>query len=65
MCYPAECAILCMRIIRVFSSWFDSNVEVRVKDLNLELAMSTVIGLVDLAEDEIIGKPLPAEVNYA
>lgn len=33
-----------------------------MKDLTLDLSMSTVIGLNDLAEDEIISKPLPMEV---
>jgi len=39
-------------------------VDVRVSDLNLQLSMSTVIGLGDLAEDEIIPKPLPMKVVY-
>lgn len=43
--------------------WFKTAVEIRVKDLSLDMAMSTVIGLADLAEDEIIGKPLPIEVS--
>lgn len=37
----------------------------RVKDVNLDLSMSTVIGLGDLAEDEIITNPLPVTVNSA
>lgn len=37
--------------------------EVRVKDLMLDLSMSTVVGIGDLAEDEIISKPLPLEVH--
>lgn len=36
--------------------------DIRVKDLSLDMSMSTVIGLSDLAEDEIISKPLPMEV---
>lgn len=43
-------------------SWFSHKVDVRVKDLTLDLSMSTIIGLADLAEDEIISKPLPMEV---
>ncbi|XP_037024390.1 UHRF1-binding protein 1-like isoform X3 [Bradysia coprophila] len=42
--------------------WFSHNVEVRVKDLTLDLSMSTVVGIGDLAEDEIISKPLPLEI---
>lgn len=42
--------------------WFSHNVEVRVKDLTLDLSMSTVVGMGDLAEDEIISQPLPLEV---
>lgn len=43
-------------------SWFNHKLDVRCKDLNLALSMSTVIGLSDLAEDEIISKPLPMEI---
>lgn len=43
-------------------SWFTRNLDVRVKDLSLDLSMSTVIGLSDLSEDEIIAKPLPMEI---
>lgn len=39
-------------------SWFSHNADVQVKGLNIQLAMSTIIGLGDLAEDEIIAKPL-------
>lgn len=48
--------------IYISNRWFSHNVEVRVKDLTLDLSMSTVIGIGDLAEDEIISKPLPLEV---
>ncbi|XP_032595090.1 UHRF1-binding protein 1 isoform X3 [Drosophila grimshawi] len=44
-------------------SWFTHNAEIRVKDINLDLSMSTVIGLGDLAEDEIISPPLPVTIN--
>lgn len=36
-----------------------------VRDLYLTLNMSTVIGLADLAEDEIIPIPLPMKVRYS
>lgn len=45
------------------TSWFSNNVEVRVKGLTLDLSMSTIIGLGDLAEDEVISKPMPIEVK--
>lgn len=35
---------------------------IHVSDLNLDLSMSTVTGLADLAEDEIILIPIPMEV---
>ncbi|XP_068141521.1 bridge-like lipid transfer protein family member 3B isoform X2 [Drosophila tropicalis] len=44
-------------------SWFNHHAEIRVKDINLDLSMSTVIGLGDLAEDEIISPPLPVTIN--
>lgn len=43
-------------------SWFNHKLEVHCKDLALALSMSTVTGLSDLAEDEIISKPLPMEI---
>lgn len=43
-------------------SWFNHKLDVRCNDLSLALSMSTVIGLSDLSEDEIISKPLPMEV---
>ncbi|KAJ6647453.1 UHRF1-binding protein 1-like [Pseudolycoriella hygida] len=42
--------------------WFSHNVEIRIKDLTLDLSMSTVVGIGDLVEDEIIAKPLPLEI---
>lgn len=44
------------------SSWFNHKLEVRCTDLSMTLSMSTVIGLSDLSEDEIISKPLPMEI---
>lgn len=43
-------------------SWYNHKLEVHCKDLALALSMSTVTGLSDLAEDEIIAKPLPMEI---
>lgn len=42
---------------------FENKVVVRVSDIPLSLAMSSVTGLTDLFEDEIIPKPLPMEVH--
>ncbi|KAH8263538.1 hypothetical protein KR044_010264, partial [Drosophila immigrans] len=44
-------------------SWFTHHAEIRVKDISLDLSMSTVIGLGDLAEDEIISPPMPVTIN--
>lgn len=46
----------------LLDSWFSHKVDIIVRDLRLSLCMSTVIGLADLAEDEIIARPLPMEV---
>lgn len=43
-------------------SWFDDLLEVHVTDLPVRLTMSTVTGLTDMMEDEIIPVPLPMEV---
>jgi len=43
-------------------SWFTHHAEIHVKDISLDLSMSTVIGLGDLAEDEIITAPMPVTV---
>lgn len=42
---------------------FKESLVIHVNDLNLDLSMSTVTGLADLAEDEIIAPPIPLEVN--
>lgn len=42
---------------------FKNILNLQVTDLNLELTMSTVIGLADLAEDEIIAPAIPMEVK--
>lgn len=42
---------------------FKDLLTVEVRDLALSLNMSTVIGLADLAEDEIIPLPLPMRVS--
>lgn len=41
---------------------FKDLLNIQVRDINLELTMSTVTGLADLAEDEIIAPPIPLEV---
>uniref|UniRef100_A0A1Q3F3C1 Uncharacterized protein n=1 Tax=Culex tarsalis TaxID=7177 RepID=A0A1Q3F3C1_CULTA len=43
-------------------SWFKRRLNVEVKNINLQLSMSTVVGLGDLAEDEVIPTPIPMEV---
>lgn len=42
---------------------FKDMLTIEVRDLALNLNMSTVIGLADLAEDEIIPIPLPMRVS--
>lgn len=37
--------------------------EIKVNDLSLDLSMSTVTGLADLVEDEVIPQPLPMQVS--
>ncbi|XP_043268359.1 UHRF1-binding protein 1 isoform X2 [Venturia canescens] len=41
---------------------FEDTLEIRVADVPLVLSMSSVTGLADLAEDEIIPKPIPMEL---
>ena len=41
---------------------FEDFVDVQVNDLNLELSMSTVTGLADLVEDEVVPVPIPMQV---
>lgn len=36
--------------------------DIKVSDVNLSLTMSTVIGLGDLTEDEVVPRPLPVEI---
>jgi hypothetical protein len=38
-------------------------VEIKVNDLSLDLNMSTVTGLADLVEDEVIPQPHPMQVS--
>jgi hypothetical protein len=46
------------------TSFMDRNLNVRVTDFKLpSVHMSTLIGLVDLAEDEIVTEPLPMTVE--
>lgn len=46
-----------------FASLFLDLVNITVKDLSLNLNMSTVTGLADLIEDEVIPVPFPVKVN--
>lgn len=43
---------------------FKDMLTIEVRDLALNLNMSTVIGLADFAEDEIIPLPLPLRVSF-
>jgi hypothetical protein len=47
-----------------FKEWCKDNVEIKVNDLSLDLNMSTVTGLADLVEDEVIPEPLPMRVSF-
>jgi hypothetical protein len=42
--------------------WFEEDVKMRIKNVSLDLNASTVVGLADLAEDEVLGTVLPAEI---
>jgi hypothetical protein len=37
--------------------------QIKISDLSLDLNMSTLAGLSDLVEDEVIPEPLPMQVN--
>ncbi|XP_012273649.1 UHRF1-binding protein 1 [Orussus abietinus] len=41
---------------------FEDKLEVKVNDVPLTLSMSSVTGLADLAEDEVIPKPIPMQI---
>lgn len=41
---------------------FEDRLEVKVADVPLTLSMSSVTGLTDLAEDEVIPKPIPMQI---
>ncbi|KAK7794549.1 hypothetical protein R5R35_009669 [Gryllus longicercus] len=43
-------------------NWTSDKLEARVQDMDLELNMSSVVGLADLFEDEIIPDPLPMQI---
>lgn len=49
-------------ILILLGSWFKRRLNVEVKNINLQMSMSTVVGLGDLAEDEVIPTPIPMEV---
>lgn len=42
---------------------FEDKLEMRVANIGMSLSMSSVTGLADLAEDEIIPKPIPMQVG--
>lgn len=46
-----------------FKEWCKDHIEIKVNDLSLDLNMSTVTGLADLVEDEVIPQPLPMQVS--
>jgi hypothetical protein len=46
-----------------FKEWCKDYVEIKVNDLSLDLNMSTVTGLADLVEDEVIPQPHPMQVS--
>ncbi|XP_058981536.1 bridge-like lipid transfer protein family member 3B isoform X2 [Musca domestica] len=47
-----------------FQSLVSHSADIRVSDVSLDLSMSTIIGLADLAEDEVIStNPLPVNVS--
>lgn len=49
---------------KAVASFFDRNLDVKVTDFKLpSIQMSTVIGLGDLTEDEIITPPIPMNVD--
>lgn len=42
---------------------FEDKLNVKVTDITMALSMSSVTGLADLVEDEIIPKPIPLQVS--
>lgn len=46
-----------------FKEWCEDHMEIKVNDLRLDLNMSTVTGLADLVEDEVIPQPFPMQVS--
>jgi hypothetical protein len=47
-----------------FKEWCKDHIQIKVNDLSLDLNMSTVAGLADLVEDEVIPQPLPMLVSF-
>jgi len=47
-----------------FKDWRKDYMEIKVNDLHLDLNMSTVTGLAELVEDEVIPQPLPMQVSF-
>lgn len=46
-----------------FKEWCKDHMQIKISDLSLDLNMSTLAGLSDLVEDEVIPEPLPMQVN--
>jgi len=47
-----------------FKDWCKDYMEIKVNDLHLDLNMSTVTGLAELVEDEVIPQPLLMQVSF-
>lgn len=47
-----------------FKDWCKDYMEMKLNGLHLDLNMSTVIGLAELVEDEVITQPLPMQVSF-
>lgn len=54
----------CLFALWLNFSWFAHTVDIKVSDVSLSLMMSTVVGLGDLTEDEVIPRPLPVEILF-
>ncbi|XP_075235115.1 bridge-like lipid transfer protein family member 3B isoform X2 [Lycorma delicatula] len=44
-------------------NWFNDLLTLKVNNMELELSLSTLSGLADLVEDEVISQPLPMEIS--
>ena len=54
--------LISLPILLPSPSWFGHKVDMKISDVQLSLMMSTVIGLGDLTEDEVMPRPLPVEI---